>query len=136
LMIVPLMIWSTRRLMDSQACSSDTRTADRTAATRPINRAGVMPSGPGSIGPRIATAAIATIQPGASAAVTVTVKPSSDALAGDYDVTFTATSGAATGNVDIRTTVQTSPLWGFIGLALIALVIVGLGWVFRRYGRR
>ncbi len=38
--------------------------------------------------------------------------------------------------MDIRTTVQTSPLWGFIGLALIVLVIVGLGWVFRRYGRR
>jgi uncharacterized membrane protein len=83
-----------------------------------------------------APATIATIQPGASATVTATVKPSSDALAGDYDVTFTATGGTATANVDIRTTVQTSPLWGFIGLALIALVIIGLGWVFRRFGRR
>ena len=79
---------------------------------------------------------VATIQPGGTANVTATLKPSSDALAGDYDVTFTATAGGATANVDIRTTVQTSPLWGFIGLALIALVIVGLGWVFRRYGRR
>ena len=79
---------------------------------------------------------IATIQPGATAAVTATVKPSSDALAGDYDVTFTAAGGTATGNVDIRTTVQTSPLWGFIGIALIAIVIIGLGWVFRRFGRR
>ena len=79
---------------------------------------------------------IATIQPGGTADVTATLKPSSDALAGDYDVTFTVTAGGATANVDIRTTVQTSPLWGFIGLALIALVIVGLGWVFRRYGRR
>ena len=79
---------------------------------------------------------VATIQPGGTANVTATLKPSSDALAGDYDVTFTVTAGGATANVDIRTTVQTSPLWGFIGLALIALVIVGLGWVFRRYGRR
>ena len=79
---------------------------------------------------------VATIQPNASATVTATVKPASDALAGDYDVTFTATSGSATANVDIRTTVQTSPLWGFIGLALIVIVIVGLGWVFRRFGRR
>jgi uncharacterized membrane protein len=83
-----------------------------------------------------APATIATIQPGASVTVTATVKPSSDALAGDYDVTYTATGGAATGTLDIRTTVQTSPLWGFIGLALIAVVIVGLGWVFRRFGRR
>jgi len=83
-----------------------------------------------------APATIATIQPGGAATVTATVKPSSDALAGDYAVTFTATAGTATANVDIRTTVQTSPLWGFIGLALIALVLIGLGWVFRRFGRR
>ena len=83
-----------------------------------------------------APTSIATIQPGASDTVVATVKPSSDALAGDYDVTFTATGGSATSNVDIRTTVQTSPLWGFIGIALIVLVILALGWVFRRYGRR
>ena len=79
---------------------------------------------------------IDTIQPGSAATVVATMKPSSDALAGDYDVTFTVTAGTATANVDIRTTVQTSPLWGFIGLALIVIVIVGLGWVFRRFGRR
>jgi uncharacterized membrane protein len=83
-----------------------------------------------------APTSIATIQPGASDTVVATVKPSSDALAGDYDVTFTATGGSATSNVDIRTTVQTSPLWGFIGIALIVLVILALGWVFRRFGRR
>ena len=79
---------------------------------------------------------IDTIQPGSAATVDATLKPSSDALAGDYDVTFTVTAGTATANVDIRTTVQTSPLWGCIGLALIVIVIVGLGWVFRRFGRR
>jgi uncharacterized membrane protein len=83
-----------------------------------------------------APATIASIQPGATATVTATVKPSSDALAGDYALTFNATSGSATGSVIIRTTVQTSPLWGFIGIALIALVILGLLWVFRRFGRR
>lgn len=81
-------------------------------------------------------ATIASLQPNSSATVTSTIKPTSDALAGDYDVTFTATSGSATSNIDIRTTVQTSPLWGFIGLALIAAVLIGLAWVFRRFGRR
>ena len=83
-----------------------------------------------------APTSIASLQPNTSATVTATVKPSSDALAGDYVVTYTATSGSATSNVDIRTTVQTSAVWGFIGLALIAIVIIGLGWVFRRFGRR
>jgi uncharacterized membrane protein len=33
-------------------------------------------------------------------------------------------------------TIETSLLWGAIGLALIAIVLVGLWWVFRRFGRR
>ena len=83
-----------------------------------------------------APTSIATLAPGATDTVTATITPASDSLSGDYDITFTVTAGTATATVDIRTTVQTSPLWGFIGLGLIALVIIGLGWVFRRYGRR
>ena len=83
-----------------------------------------------------APTSIATLAPGATDTVTATITPASDSLSGDYDITFTVTAGTATATVDIRTTVQTSPLWGFIGLGLIALVLIGLGWVFRRYGRR
>jgi len=83
-----------------------------------------------------APTSIASLPSGQTATVTATVQPASDALAGDYDITFTATAGSATANVDIRTTVQTSPLWGFIGLGVIALVLIGLAWVLRRYGRR
>jgi len=79
---------------------------------------------------------IASMAPGDTKTVTATIHPSSDALTGDYDVTMTASGGGASQSVDIRTTVQTSPLWGFVGLALIAVVLVGLGWIFRRYGRR
>ena len=81
-------------------------------------------------------ASISSLQPGAASTVTATIHPASNALTGDYDITMTATSGGATQSLDIRTTVETSPLWGFVGLALIAVVLVGLGWVFRRYGRR
>ena len=71
-----------------------------------------------------------------SATVTATVVPSNDAIAGDYVVTFAARGADANGTVDIRMTVETSPLFGFVGLALIALVLFGLWWVFQRYGRR
>jgi uncharacterized repeat protein (TIGR01451 family) len=81
-------------------------------------------------------ASIASMAPGDARTVTATIHPASNALTGDYDVTMTASSGGVTQNLDIRTTVQTSPLWGFVGLLLIAVVLVGLGWVFRRYGRR
>jgi uncharacterized membrane protein len=36
----------------------------------------------------------------------------------------------------MRVTVDTSLSWGLIGIALILLTIVGLSWVFQRYGRR
>lgn len=68
--------------------------------------------------------------------VTARITPSGDAVAGDYVLTLTASSGGASDNVEIRTTVRTSRLWGFIGL----LVIIAAGYilfrVFRQYGRR
>jgi uncharacterized membrane protein len=45
-------------------------------------------------------------------------------------------SQTASDTVDIRTTVQTSPIWGFVGIGIIVLVVVGLFLVFRQYGRR
>jgi uncharacterized membrane protein len=64
------------------------------------------------------------------------VTPSGDAIAGDYVATFNVTAPVATASTDIRVTIETSLLWGAIGLALIAIVLVGLWWVFRRFGRR
>ena len=48
----------------------------------------------------------------------------------------TGASQTASDTVDIRTTVQTSPIWGFVGIGIIVLVVVGLFLVFRQYGRR
>jgi uncharacterized membrane protein len=36
----------------------------------------------------------------------------------------------------VRTTVQTSTIWGYVGLGLIAVVVIGLLLVFRQFGRR
>ncbi|HET9258676.1 MAG TPA: NEW3 domain-containing protein [Acidimicrobiia bacterium] len=73
---------------------------------------------------------------GQSRNVQATVTPSDQAIAGDYIVTFSANSESANAEVDVRTTVNPSPLWGLIGIALIALTLAGLAWVFRRFGRR
>jgi uncharacterized membrane protein len=64
------------------------------------------------------------------------IKPSADAIAGDYVASLRATSSAANATADIRVTVETSLLWGAVGVALIALVLFGLWWTFRRFGRR
>jgi len=62
--------------------------------------------------------------------------PSGEAIAGDYVTTFTATAPVATATTDIRITIETSLLWGIVGIGLIAIVLVGLLWTFRRFGRR
>ena len=74
--------------------------------------------------------------PGATADVTAAIQPADDAVAGDYIVTLVRGQRHGHGLVDVRTTVETSPIGGYIGLGLIALVVVGLLLVFRQYGRR
>jgi uncharacterized repeat protein (TIGR01451 family) len=83
-------------------------------------------------------AQIPTIQPGAENAVQVTaiITPSGDAIAGDYVATITARNDQARASQDLRVTVETSLLWGLIGVALIIAVLAGLWFVFQRYGRR
>jgi uncharacterized membrane protein len=73
---------------------------------------------------------------GQTVQVVAHVTPSSDAITGDYVTTMNATAPLASATADIRVTIQTSAFWGFIGIALIAVVLLGLWLVFRRFGRR
>jgi uncharacterized membrane protein len=75
---------------------------------------------------------------GAGETVTVTAKitPSADAIAGDYQLSFSATGEQANATESIRFTVQTSLQWAIVGILLILAVGGGLWWVFKRYGRR
>ncbi|MBX3029412.1 MAG: hypothetical protein KF809_04590 [Chloroflexi bacterium] len=84
------------------------------------------------------TPAIELIPVGQSATATAQITPASNAIAGDYIVTLTARADQVTAaqTIQLRTTVETSSVWGFVGIALIGLVLVGLFLVFRRYGRR
>jgi uncharacterized membrane protein len=83
-------------------------------------------------------AGVASIEPEATGTITATITPSADAVAGDYVVTFnaSATETSATASSQIRFTVETSPIWALIGIALIVLILGGLFYVFRTYGRR
>ena len=81
---------------------------------------------------------IPTIAPNETKTITATITPSSEAVAGDYVVSFTAAAaeGGADATAQIRFTVETSPLWAIIGLGIIVLIVGGLFYVFRTYGRR
>ena len=81
---------------------------------------------------------IESIAPGATETITATITPSGEAVAGDYVITFDGASAeeGAEASSQIRFTVETSPLWALVGLGLIALIVAGLFYVFRTYGRR
>jgi uncharacterized membrane protein len=79
-----------------------------------------------------------TIAPGQSGTINAVITPSGNAVAGDYLVTFKSaatedTNGAET---QIRFSVETSPIWLLVGVVLILLILGGLYYVFRTYGRR
>jgi uncharacterized membrane protein len=80
--------------------------------------------------------ATVTVPAGGEVQVTARMTPSSNAIAGDYVATFNAQSELADANAEMRITIETSLLWGVVGIGLIALVLAGLWWTFRRYGRR
>jgi uncharacterized membrane protein len=69
-------------------------------------------------------------------AVTAIITPSADAVAGDYVVSFSASNDQARSSQDIRFTVETSPIWALVGIGVIVLILAGLFYVFRTYGRR
>jgi len=71
-----------------------------------------------------------------SAPATAHIPPSSNAVAGDYQITLSASNTDANESIDVRVTVETSPIWGIVGILLVVATIGGLVLVFRRYGRR
>lgn len=69
--------------------------------------------------------------------IQVTVKPDAKTISGDYMISFTASgTQAASQKIDIRVTVETPSTWGFVGLAIIMVVVAGLVLVFMRFSRR
>jgi len=57
-------------------------------------------------------------------------------IAGDYLLSVTANSPETNKSVDFRVTVSTPTIWGWIGFAIVAVVVLGLAVVFFRLGRR
>lgn len=105
--------------------------------TAPITTVALTASAPTNWKVTFDQATIASIAANQTVTVTATVTPSGDAIAGDYQITFSASSDQqSSASSEIRFTVETSLTWAIIGGGLIVLVFVGLWWVFRRYGRR
>ncbi len=72
-----------------------------------------------------------------SQTIEVNIKPPPRTIAGDYSITLKA-EGKQTKAPDfqIRVTVETPTIWGWVGVAIIVLVIAGIIFIFMRFSRR
>jgi uncharacterized repeat protein (TIGR01451 family) len=106
--------------------------------TAPITEVTVTATPPSGWDVTFDPVSVASIGPQQTGTVTATITPSSEAVAGDYVISFSAAAaeGAADASAQIRFTVETSPIWALVGLGIIVLILGGLFYVFRTYGRR
>lgn len=79
---------------------------------------------------------IDALDPNGSREVAMMIKPSSNAIAGDYMLSLTASHPQVNLNRDIRVTVLTPTMWGWIGVLVLVAVIGGLLGLFMKLGRR
>ena len=79
---------------------------------------------------------IESLAPGTTQELNVIITPPKETIAGDWSVTLRANSEQASDSLDLRVTVLTPTIWGWVGILIVVLVIAGVGVVFWRLGRR
>ena len=81
---------------------------------------------------------IDSLKAGDTKEIQVTVRPSEKTISGDYMLTVQAEpeSKNAFTNLQIRTTVLTPTIWGWVGVGIVILVVLALAVIFIRFGRR
>jgi len=102
----------------------------------PLNNVSVISGVPQGWDINLSKTTIDNLPAGATENITVTLVPAENALSGDYMVTVEARTGDAKHTVEFRTTVKTETVWGITGIALIAAALLGLWFVFHKFGRR
>lgn len=81
-------------------------------------------------------AKIDSLEPGAKRELAMLIKPAAKAIAGDYMLNVSATHPQVTLNRDVRVSVETPAVWGWVGMGVLVLVIGGLLGLFLKLGRR
>lgn len=76
------------------------------------------------------------VKPNETTQVVAIIKPTKNALAGDYAIGVRASAGSQSSSLDLRYGVKGSQTLGIVAIVIIAITFIGLAWLFRRLGRR
>src|SRR5699024_2427326 len=79
---------------------------------------------------------ITQLAAGSSTTVEAIIKATDKAIAGDYRLQISADTPEVSSESTFRVTVGKSVLWGSVGILIIALVVGGIAYLFKEYGRR
>jgi len=83
---------------------------------------------------------IENLAPGDEVEVQVSVTPPANTVPGDYMVTLNYEGEPALSSsppsLAVRVSVATRTTWGLVGALVLVVVVAGLVWAFRKYGRR
>ncbi|MGN1181149.1 MAG: NEW3 domain-containing protein [Suilimivivens sp.] len=79
---------------------------------------------------------IEVLEAGSTKEVTAYIKPDSDAMTGDYLTTLRVSNDETSSEAEFRVSVKIKTTWGVFAVAIIVLLLGGLGFIFKKYGRR
>jgi uncharacterized membrane protein len=77
-----------------------------------------------------------TLAAGETREIQAVVQPSSQAITGDYNVTFRANASEDSASERFRITVKTASMWSVVSLLIIAAAAVVLVFAIKKFGRR
>jgi len=79
---------------------------------------------------------IESLPAGDSIDVNMNINPPEKTIAGDYIVTTSMEGKNTSDEIDIRVTVLTPSILGYVGIGIIVIVVIGIAIIFARLGRR
>ncbi|MFQ5826151.1 MAG: NEW3 domain-containing protein [Dehalococcoidia bacterium] len=77
-----------------------------------------------------------SLAPGETRDILVTIEPSDKTIAGDYSINLRGSGFMTSDSLELRVSVATPTIWGWVGVFIVVLVVAGLAVVFVRVGRR
>ena len=79
---------------------------------------------------------IELLEAGAEKEINAYITPASDSMTGDYVASISIANDLTKSSVEFRVSVKTRTSWGVLAIAIIAAMAAGLGYIFKKYGRR